>query len=50
MPPGAATGLSVLIPVYQRAVGELVRALLAQAPGWPGPVEVVLFDDGSAED
>ena len=45
---GAEAGLSVLIPVYQRAVGELVRALLAQAADWPGPVEILLFDDGSA--
>ena len=50
MLPAAETGLSVLIPVYQRAVGELVRALLAQATDWPGPVEILLFDDGSAEE
>lgn len=50
MPPGAKTGVSVLIPVYQRAVGELVQALLAQAADWPGPVEILLFDDGSAEE
>ena len=48
MRPGAETGLSVLIPVHQRAVGELVGALLAQAADWPGPVEMLLFDDGSA--
>ena len=50
MPPGAEAGLSVLIPVYQREVRELVGALLAQAADWPGPVEVILFDDGSAEE
>lgn len=50
MPSGAAAGLSVLIPVYQRAVGELVRALLVQAADWPGPVEILVFDDGSAEE
>ena len=50
MPTGAAAGLSVLIPVYQREVGELVRTLLAQAADWSGPVEILLFDDGSAEE
>lgn len=50
MLPGPAAGLSVLIPVYQRAVGELVRALRAQASGWPGPVEILLFDDYSTEE
>lgn len=50
MLPGTEAGLSVLIPVYQRDVGALVRALLAQAAGWPGPVEILLFDDGSAEE
>ena len=50
MLPGAEAGLSVLIPVYQRAVGELVRALLAQVAAWPGPVEILLLDDGSANE
>lgn len=50
MMPAATAGLSVLIPVYQREVGELTRALLAQASAWPGPVEVLLFDDGSTEE
>ncbi|AMJ65866.1 glycosyltransferase family 2 protein [Hymenobacter sp. PAMC 26628] len=40
-------GLSVLIPVYNRPVAELTNALLAQAPQWPGPVEIYLLDDGS---
>ncbi|MFD2717258.1 glycosyltransferase family 2 protein [Hymenobacter monticola] len=40
-------GLSVLIPVYNWEVEALVRALLAQQSDWPGPVEVLLFDDGS---
>jgi hypothetical protein len=44
----AEAGLSILIPVYQRAVGTLVRALLAQAADWPGLVEIRLLDDGSA--
>ena len=48
MPPGAATGLSVLVPVYQWEVGALVRALRAQVSDWPGPVEIQLLDDGSS--
>lgn len=40
-------GLSVLIPVYNWEVGPLVQALLAQRADWPGPVEILLFDDGS---
>jgi glycosyltransferase involved in cell wall biosynthesis len=43
-------GLSVLIPVFNRDVSELVRALLAQTPAWPGPTEIRLLDDGSAEE
>jgi len=50
MPTRAAAGLSVLIPVYEREVGGLVRALLAQVADWPGPVEILLFDDGSTEE
>ena len=46
----AATGLSVLIPVYNRAVGELITALLAQITDWPGPVEILLLDDFSGEE
>lgn len=41
------TGLSILIPVYNWPVAELVRSLLTQAADWPGPVEVLLLDDGS---
>lgn len=41
------TGLSVLIPVFNWDVNELVDSLLAQRADWPGPVEIVLFDDGS---
>ncbi len=41
-------GLSVLIPVFNRAVAPLVAALLAQQADWPGTVEIVLLDDGSA--
>ena len=42
-------GLSILIPVFNRAVAALVRALVAQASDWPGPVEIVLLDDASGE-
>ena len=41
-------GLSILIPVYNRAVAELTHALCAQLPAWPGPAEIRLLDDGSA--
>lgn len=44
-----ALGLSVLIPVFNWDVRELVQALLAQRPAWPGPFEILLLDDGSAE-
>ena len=40
-------GLSILIPVYNQPVEALTQQLLAQAGDWPGPVEVLLFDDGS---
>jgi glycosyltransferase involved in cell wall biosynthesis len=43
-------GLSILIPVYNREVTPLVASLLAQVADWPGPVEVVLLDDKSAEE
>ncbi len=43
-------GLSVLIPVFNRNVRELVAALVAQAPDWPGPLEIRLLDDDSAEE
>ncbi len=42
-------GLSILIPIFNRDVAELVHALLAQASAWPGPLEIRLLDDGSAE-
>ena len=50
MPPGTEAGLSVLVPVYQREVGVLVRALLAQVSDWLAPVEILLLDDGSADE
>ena len=43
-------GLSILIPVYNQAVATLVGQLLAQVSAWPGPVEICLLDDGSAEE
>jgi glycosyltransferase involved in cell wall biosynthesis len=43
-------GLSILIPVFNRDVSELVHSLLAQTPAWPGPTEIRLLDDGSAEE
>ncbi|SNC65675.1 Glycosyl transferase family 2 [Hymenobacter gelipurpurascens] len=42
-------GLSVLIPLFNRAVAPLVHALLAQAAAWDGPVEMWCLDDGSEE-
>jgi len=43
-------GLSILIPVFNREVAPLVHSLLAQLPDWPGPAEIRLLDDGSAEE
>jgi len=43
-------GLSILIPVFNREVATLVHALRAQLPDWPGPAEIRLLDDSSAED
>ncbi|QIL77803.1 glycosyltransferase family 2 protein [Hymenobacter sp. HDW8] len=43
------TGLSILIPVYNRDVTTLVRALSEQATDWAGPVEILCLDDGSEE-
>ncbi|GAB2952447.1 hypothetical protein GCM10027048_16940 [Hymenobacter coalescens] len=43
-------GLSILIPVYNRAVHALVEQLQAQLASWPGPVEIRLLDDGSGAD
>lgn len=42
-------GLSVLLPIYNRDVRGLVRALVAQAADWGGPIEVICLDDGSFE-
>ena len=43
-------GLSVLIPVFNWNVNELVASLLAQRADWPGPVEIILLDDNSREE
>ena len=40
-------GLSILIPVFNWDVNELVESLLTQRADWPGVVEIILFDDGS---
>ncbi|WP_167855567.1 glycosyltransferase family 2 protein [Hymenobacter fodinae] len=45
-----APALSVLIPVFNRDVTPLVRALLGQAHTWGGPVEIRCLDDGSGEE
>jgi len=42
-------GLSILIPVFNRDVTPLVRALQAQVTDWDGPVEILCLDDGSRE-
>ena len=43
--------LAVLLPVRDEVelVGDCVRRLLAAAARWPGPVEVVVLDDGSTD-
>ena len=43
-------GLSILIPVFNRDVSELVKSLLVQLLDWPGPVEIRLLDDSSTEE
>lgn len=40
-------GLSILIPVFNRDVTQLVGSLLSQAADWPGAVEIILLDDKS---
>ena len=45
-----SAGLSVLIPVYNWDVRELVNSLTAQIIDWPGPVEIRLLDDDSTEE
>ncbi|GGF13798.1 glycosyltransferase family 2 protein [Hymenobacter cavernae] len=42
-------GLSILIPVYNRDVRELVQTLQAQVAEWPGAVEIICLDDGSEQ-
>lgn len=36
--------------MYNRPVAELIDSLLAQRADWLGPLEVILLDDGSAEE
>ncbi|QIX63032.1 glycosyltransferase family 2 protein [Hymenobacter lutimineralis] len=43
------SGLSVLLPIYNRDVTRLVEMLAQQARQWPGPVEILCFDDGSED-
>ncbi|HEX8659396.1 MAG TPA: glycosyltransferase [Hymenobacter sp.] len=38
-----------MIPVFNWNVNKLVKALLAQRTSWTGPVEIIVFDDGSKE-
>lgn len=45
-----SAGLSVLIPVYNWDVRELINSLVAQITDWPGPVEIILIDDYSTEE
>ena len=44
-----SVGLSILIPIYNWDVRELVNSLTAQLGSWSGPVEIILLDDGSRE-
>jgi glycosyltransferase involved in cell wall biosynthesis len=44
-----AAGLSVLIPVFNWDVRELVDSLRLQLTDWPGPVEILLLDDYSTQ-
>ncbi|QNE38905.1 glycosyltransferase family 2 protein [Hymenobacter sp. NBH84] len=41
------SSLSILIPVYNRAVAPLVEQLRMHLPDWDGPVEICLLDDAS---
>src|SRR5690242_21025014 len=44
--------LTVVIPVYNEAdnIRPLVERLETALGGWPGPLEMILVDDGSADD
>ena len=44
-----SVGLSVLIPIFNWDVRELVNSLAAQLEDWNGPVEIILLDDGSQD-
>ncbi|MFD1875335.1 glycosyltransferase family 2 protein [Hymenobacter bucti] len=43
-------GLSILIPIFNREVSHLVHSLRVQLSDWPGPAEIRLLDDDSAEE
>ena len=44
------SGLSVLIPIFNWDVAPLVHSLIEQSVDWSGPLEIILFDDGSREE
>jgi glycosyltransferase involved in cell wall biosynthesis len=45
-----SAGLSILIPVFNRDVTELVISLVQQNFYWPGPLEIRVLDDCSTND
>jgi hypothetical protein len=49
--PGPGEQVAVLLPVRdeEAAVGRCLRAVLAAADAWPGPVEVLVLDDRSRD-
>ena len=46
---GPLPAISVLIPFYNTSPAKLVQALIEQAAGCSGAVEIVVADDGSAD-
>ena len=44
------SSLSILIPVYDRDVRELLTSLVAMRHDWSGPLEILLLDDASGEE
>ena len=44
-----SAGLSILIPVYNWDVRELINSLTVQLQDWAGPAEIILLDDDSLE-